>query len=34
MALHRKWVRETSGRAFWSYNSWQEYTETSDILLA
>jgi predicted RNA binding protein YcfA (HicA-like mRNA interferase family) len=34
MALHRKWVRETSGRAFWSYNSWQEYTEPSDMLLS
>merc|ERR1712224_339763 len=34
MALHRKWVRETSGRAFWSYKSWQEYTEPTDTLLA
>merc|ERR1712228_1039581 len=34
MALHRKWVRETSGRASWSYSSWQEYTEPSDMLLA
>merc|ERR1719188_629011 len=33
MVLHRKWVRETSGRAFWSYSSWQEYTEPSDMLL-
>merc|ERR1711972_1064309 len=26
MSLHRKWTRESSGRAFWSYSSWQEYT--------
>jgi len=32
-ALHRKWDREKSGRAFWSYNSWQEYIEPSDMLL-
>merc|ERR1711920_691017 len=34
MALHRKWVRESSGRAFWSYKSWQEYTDTNDVHLA
>jgi len=27
-SLHRKWTREKAGRAFWSYNTWQEYTET------
>jgi len=27
MSLHRKYTREMSGRPFWSYNSWQEYTE-------
>jgi len=27
MSLHRKFTRESSGRPFWSYNSWQEYTE-------
>merc|ERR1719284_2174243 len=26
-SLHRKWTREQSGRPFWSYNSWQEYTD-------
>jgi len=25
LALHRKWTRESSGREFWSYGSWQEY---------
>merc|ERR1711897_84456 len=34
MALHHKWVRETSGRAFWSYQSWQEYTEPKDLFQA
>merc|ERR1740138_78981 len=28
-SLHRKWTREQSGRPFWSYSSWQEYTDTS-----
>jgi hypothetical protein len=32
MSMHRKWTRETSGRDFWSYNSWKEYTEPNDIL--
>lgn len=27
MSLHRKWIRERSGRAFWSFNTWQEYVE-------
>merc|ERR1719343_4013 len=27
MSLHRKWTRERAGRPFWSYNSWQEFTE-------
>jgi methylglyoxal synthase len=26
-SLHRKWTREQSGRPFWSYLSWQEYTD-------
>jgi carbamoylphosphate synthase large subunit len=24
-SLHRKWSRERAGKAFWSYDSWQEY---------
>ncbi|CAK0844899.1 unnamed protein product [Prorocentrum cordatum] len=32
MSMHRKWTRETSGRHFWSYSSWKEYTEPNDIL--
>jgi len=24
-SLHRKWTRERAGKAFWSYESWQEY---------
>lgn len=27
MSLHRKWSREKDGRPFWSFESWQEYTE-------
>merc|ERR1712070_267490 len=27
MSLHRKWIRERSGKAFWSFNTWQEYVE-------
>jgi len=27
MSLHRKWSRERDGKAFWSYQSWQECTE-------
>jgi carbamoyl-phosphate synthase small subunit len=27
ISLHRKWQREKAGKAFWSFNSWQEYTE-------
>merc|ERR1719436_48100 len=30
MSLHRKWTREQAGRPFWSYNSWQEYTEVGE----
>merc|ERR1712039_1067991 len=30
LALHRKWTREKEGRAFWSYNSWQEYTGATE----
>merc|ERR1712217_1017656 len=30
MSLHRKWTREKAGRPFWSYNSWQEYTEAGE----
>jgi len=26
-ALHHKWTRERSGKEFWSYKSWQEYSE-------
>jgi len=32
MSLHRKWQRERAGRAFWSFQSWQEYVEPRDIL--
>lgn len=32
LALHRKWDRERNGRAFWSYNSWQEYTGMADVV--
>jgi len=27
MALERKWSREKSGKAFWSFKSWQEYVD-------
>merc|ERR1712139_135436 len=27
MALHRKWMREQAGKAFWDYSSWQECVE-------
>jgi len=30
-SLHHKWKREQSGRAFWSYNSWQEYTKLKTL---
>merc|ERR1719335_133219 len=26
-ALHRKWVREQAGKAFWDYSSWHECVE-------
>merc|ERR1719218_141381 len=26
-ALHRKWIREQAGKAFWDYSSWQECVE-------
>merc|ERR1719188_390882 len=29
-SLHRKWTRESAGRPFWSYNTWQEFTEPRD----
>jgi len=32
MSLHRKWTRERSGRAFWSFSSWQEYTEPVELV--
>lgn len=32
MSLHRKWTREREGRAFWSFESWQEYTEPREVL--
>jgi len=31
MSLSRKHSREKSGRAFWSYNSWQEYTTPATV---
>jgi len=33
-ALHRKWSREKSGRVFWSFNTWQEYTEVREVGLS
>merc|ERR1712045_109474 len=36
MSLHRKWIRESAGRPFWSYRPWQEYVslvKQSDALL-
>jgi len=32
MSLHRKWTREKDGRAFWSFESWQEYTEPREAV--
>jgi len=32
MSLQRKHTRESSGRHFWSFNSWQEYVEPRDAL--
>merc|ERR1712207_44780 len=32
LSLYRKWSREKSGKAFWSINSWQEYTGQCEIL--
>jgi len=32
VSLHRKWTREKSGKAFWSYNTWREYTEPTDSM--
>jgi hypothetical protein len=29
ISMHRKWQREKQGKAFWSYSSWQEYTEAA-----
>jgi predicted RNA binding protein YcfA (HicA-like mRNA interferase family) len=29
-SLHRKHMRESRGKAFWSYSSWQEHMEVSD----
>ena len=31
-ALHRKWVRESSGKPFWDVCSWQEYVEIVERL--
>jgi methylglyoxal synthase len=30
VSLYRKWSREKSGKAFWSFSSWQEYAEPWD----
>jgi len=30
-ALHRKWTRESMGKEFWDYRSWQEHTEAIQI---
>jgi hypothetical protein len=30
-ALHAKWSRELRGKAFWSYASWQEHTESLEL---
>merc|ERR1719343_597296 len=32
LSLYRKWSREKSGKAFWSVNSWQEYTGQPETL--
>merc|ERR1719361_2196921 len=32
MSLNRKWLRENSGKAFWSFQSWQEYIEPREPL--
>merc|ERR550532_2503600 len=34
LSLHRKWTRESSGRPFWSFSSWQEHTEPREALAA
>jgi carbamoyl-phosphate synthase small subunit len=34
MSLHRKWSREREGRPFWSFESWQEYTEPREAVHA
>ena len=31
-AMHRKWVRESSGKPFWDVCSWQEYVEIVERL--
>jgi hypothetical protein len=32
MSLHRKWTRESNGRQFWSFQSWQEYLEPRESI--
>jgi len=34
MSLQRKWQRESAGRPFWSFQSWQEYVEPQNIAQA
>mmetsp|Transcript_14182 Transcript_14182/g.32133 ORF Transcript_14182/g.32133 Transcript_14182/m.32133 type:complete len:1533 (+) Transcript_14182:66-4664(+) len=31
MSLHRKWSRESTGRTFFSYASWQEYVQPPEV---
>jgi hypothetical protein len=31
-AIHRKWLRESSGKSFWDVCSWQEYVEIIERL--
>merc|ERR1719215_418367 len=32
-ALHRKWTRESAGKAFWDYSTWQECTEPRPVTI-
>jgi len=33
-SLHRKYLRESRGKAFWNYSSWQEHTDVSEESVA
>jgi len=32
-ALHRKWTRESAGKAFWDYSAWHECTEPRPVTI-